>query len=179
MLVRICLSVLQMSIIGSGLALVLLALKPITEKRFGPKWQYYIWLVALLMMVFPISLLPDVPQTAAILTQATTRAVQTIPNQSANTTRIDFPFLDLTFRTILQQIPAAAVHITAWLWLFATIVILLGKFSEISYLFSHHLPTFHTAFSPYRGQSTNPREKNATCRVANHHRVMPSRYFSA
>lgn len=154
MLVRICLSVLQMSIIGSGLALVLLALKPITEKRFGPKWQYYIWLVALLMMVFPISLLPDVPQTAAILTQATTRAVQTIPNQSANTTRIDFPFLDLTFRTILQQIPAAAVHITAWLWLFATIVILLGKlvryhiFFHITY--RHSTPLSHRTVANQR-----------------------------
>lgn len=44
-------SILFMSVAGSGLAVVLLCLKPVTKRLFSPKWQYYIWLTVLIVMV--------------------------------------------------------------------------------------------------------------------------------
>ncbi len=46
--------VLILSITGSAVSLLLIALKPVTSKHFSPKWQYYIWITALITLVFPI-----------------------------------------------------------------------------------------------------------------------------
>lgn len=48
-------TVLMLSAIGGAFGLVLSVLRPITEKNFSPKWQYYIWLAILLVMILPIS----------------------------------------------------------------------------------------------------------------------------
>ena len=47
-------SALVLSLAGGVLTLVLLAAKPLTKRLFGSRWQYYIWLVALIVMVLPI-----------------------------------------------------------------------------------------------------------------------------
>lgn len=44
------------SLIGAVCVLVLLLLKPLTQKVFGATWHYYIWLVALAVMLLPIRL---------------------------------------------------------------------------------------------------------------------------
>ena len=47
--------------IGTALTLILTLLKPITRKVFSGGWHYYMWLVVLLVMVFPIRLnLPEI-----------------------------------------------------------------------------------------------------------------------
>ena len=43
-----------LSLLGGGATVLLLALKPITEKRFSAKWQYYIWFAALICMLIPM-----------------------------------------------------------------------------------------------------------------------------
>ena len=55
-------NILLLSAAGSVLALVLLCIKPLTERLFSPKWQYYIWLTVLIVMVLPVKLpLPAEP----------------------------------------------------------------------------------------------------------------------
>ncbi len=41
---------------GGSAALLLFVLRPVTRRIFSPAWQYYIWLVALFLLVFPISM---------------------------------------------------------------------------------------------------------------------------
>lgn len=59
------------SAIGTALAIILTLFKPITRKLFSGSWHYYIWLVVLLVMIFPIKLtLPqasEVPQKTEIV----------------------------------------------------------------------------------------------------------------
>lgn len=54
--------ILLLSAAGSALALVLLCIKPLTKRLFSPKWQYYVWLTVLIVMVLPVKLsLPAEP----------------------------------------------------------------------------------------------------------------------
>lgn len=55
MLINIFTAVIIMSIAGSILALILLALRPVTRKFFSPSWQYYIWIAVLLVFMVPAS----------------------------------------------------------------------------------------------------------------------------
>ena len=55
MLTQITKSVLLLSVCGGVLGLVLLLIKPITKRFFSPSWQFYIWLVVLVIFVFPVS----------------------------------------------------------------------------------------------------------------------------
>ncbi len=60
MMAQVFTAVLLMSSVGSVLIFVLLVLKPITKRVFGIHWQYYIWLVVLIVMVLPVRIeLPD------------------------------------------------------------------------------------------------------------------------
>lgn len=55
------------SLLGTVFALILLALKPVTGKHFGESWQYYIWLVVLVAMLFPIRIeIPELSQNQAL-----------------------------------------------------------------------------------------------------------------
>ncbi len=44
------------SAVGALLTLVIVLLKPLTRKLFSASWHYYIWLVVLIVMIFPIKL---------------------------------------------------------------------------------------------------------------------------
>lgn len=44
-----------MSLLGSVLTFVLLAIKPVTRKYFEPAWQYYVWAFVLIVMALPLS----------------------------------------------------------------------------------------------------------------------------
>lgn len=46
--------VLCASLAGGMLALILLLIKPITARRFGAVWHYYIWLAVLLVLLVPL-----------------------------------------------------------------------------------------------------------------------------
>lgn len=48
-------SVLVSTISGSVLAFIIIMLKMATKRFFGYKWNYYIWLIVLLAMIFPFS----------------------------------------------------------------------------------------------------------------------------
>lgn len=73
MLAETLISVLIMSAIGSLLILFLFAVKPLTEKIFGVRWQFYIWLSVLIVMVCPIKI-----KTELKLPQAVSRSINTV-----------------------------------------------------------------------------------------------------
>lgn len=54
-------TVLILSLLGFCITLVLLILRPITAKKFPAKWQYYVWVAVLLIMIIPLYKL--IPQT--------------------------------------------------------------------------------------------------------------------
>lgn len=70
------------SLTGFALASILLLIKPITQKYFGLKWQYYIWLIVLAAMIIPVKI--TLPQTAAPKTPSST-VISTVETNTANT----------------------------------------------------------------------------------------------
>lgn len=61
------LAYLSMSVTGTGIALLLLLLKPVFKDRFSKRWQYYIFLVVLLRLLIPFS--PEINLMDRILSQ--------------------------------------------------------------------------------------------------------------
>lgn len=49
-------SVLLLSGVGAALTVILLLIKPFAKKHFSSAWRYYIWLVALIVMILPVRL---------------------------------------------------------------------------------------------------------------------------
>ncbi len=61
MLAGIFKSVLLMSAAGGILSVLLLCLMPVTRKVFSPRWQYYIWLTVLIVLLLPVRFtLPEI-----------------------------------------------------------------------------------------------------------------------
>lgn len=60
--------ILYLSAISGAAALLLLLFRPLTQKHFGAEWQYYIWLVPLVILLLPvqINLHSVMPGTAAV-----------------------------------------------------------------------------------------------------------------
>jgi len=48
-------AVLSMSLVGTVLTAIIMIAKPVTQKIFGFKWQYYIWYAVLVVMLLPFS----------------------------------------------------------------------------------------------------------------------------
>lgn len=59
-------TIVTLSVVGSLLTVLLIWLRPITQKAFNSRWQYAAWMIVLLVLVFPYSLrIPvQVPQTS-------------------------------------------------------------------------------------------------------------------
>lgn len=66
-------SLLLTSAIGTLLSLVIVFLRPVTKKVFSSAWHYYIWLVVLLVMIFPLRL--SLPQTKPVY-QSTNKTLE-------------------------------------------------------------------------------------------------------
>lgn len=49
-------SILIMSLTAAAVSTFLLIIKPITRRIFSPRWNYYIWLLVLIIMLLPVSL---------------------------------------------------------------------------------------------------------------------------
>lgn len=73
MLAEIFISVLIMSAVGSVLMLLLLAVKPLTERLFGVGWQFYVWLSVLIVLICPLKI-----ETELRLPQAVSQSINNI-----------------------------------------------------------------------------------------------------
>lgn len=124
-------SILLMSAAGSVLAFMLLCLRPVTRKLFSPKWQYYIWLAVLIVLVVPIKLsLPAEPVQLAPPADTAVQAQQDTPVQTGQeaaqppTPDGGLPF----FRA--SQIPANILQMLGFIWLAGALLLLGYKLTK-------------------------------------------------
>lgn len=117
------------SAVGSALAIILILLKPVTERVFGAKWNYYIWLAVLVVMILPVSI--KLPEKAPVMEQteevslvtaenAMEPTFQTVAPTPAQTPEIEIP-------TIVGVLPQNVLDTASVIWLFGVIVLLLFK----------------------------------------------------
>lgn len=78
MLVQAFKSILLMSAVGSLLSVFWLCLKPITRKVFSPRWQYYIWLTVLIVMILPVHF--NVPSRTSEITTVISEQSENVTN---------------------------------------------------------------------------------------------------
>ena len=113
---------LVLSVAGSLLAGILLALKKWTGKQFSPTWQYVLWVGVLLVMVVPVSvkvpaLVQPMQEKQTIQTASPTAAEQTVTEQPAPVDTTEAPvgeILPFTEETALPSIPWWDVLAVIW-----------------------------------------------------------------
>ena len=121
-------NILLISVVGGVLALVLLCIKPLTKKLFSPRWQYYIWLTVLIVMVLPIkvSLLSQpVHITTTENTAVQTEQIAPAEIQQEQATPAVLEELSQSPALKTPDIPINIVRISGFLWI-AVAVLLLG-----------------------------------------------------
>lgn len=113
---------LMLSVAGSLLGGILLALKKWTGKHFSPTWQYVLWVGVLLVMVVPVSvkvsaLVQPILEKQAVQTASPTAAELTVTEQPAPVDTIEEPvgeILPFTEETALPPIPWWDVLAVIW-----------------------------------------------------------------
>lgn len=110
-----------LSVAGSFLAGVLLALKKWTGKQFSPTWQYVLWVGVLLVMVVPVSVkvpaLVQPLQEKQVVQTVPLPAEQTVTEQPAPVDTVEAPveeILPVTEETALPPIPWWDVLAVIW-----------------------------------------------------------------
>lgn len=113
---------LVLSVAGSLLAGLLLALKKWTGKQFSPTWQYVLWVGVLLVMVVPVSVkvpafVQPILEKQTVQTASPTAAEQTVTEQPAPVDTVEAPageILPFTEETALPSIPWWDVLAVIW-----------------------------------------------------------------
>lgn len=112
---------LVLSVAGSFLAGVLLALKKWTGKQFSPTWQYVLWVGVLLVMVVPVSVkvpaLVQPLQEKQVVQTVPLPAEQTVTEQPAPVDTVEAPageILPFTEETALPPVPWWDVLAVLW-----------------------------------------------------------------
>ena len=112
---------LVLSVAGSLLAGILLALKKWTGKQFSPTWQYVLWVGVLLVMVVPVSVkvpaLVQPLQEKQVVQTVPLPAEQTMTEQPAPVDTVEAPageILPFTEETALPPIPWWDVLAVLW-----------------------------------------------------------------
>ena len=133
-------TVLILSVLGSGVTLFLLFFKPITVKKFPAKWQYYVWIVALLTMLIPTyNLVPDdgvqkirhITNIVAPQNDSKTFDVNILPSETSDTLPVTERKINLPQNVKIKLFDLAAV-----IWIFGVSVFLLvALISYFVYIF--------------------------------------------
>lgn len=112
---------LVLSVAGSFLAGILLALKKWTGKQFSPTWQYVLWVGVLLVMVVPISVkvpaLVQPLQEKQVVQTVPLPAEQTVTEQPVPVDTVEAPageILPFTEETALPPVPWWDVLAVLW-----------------------------------------------------------------
>ncbi len=147
---RIFESVLLMSAVGAAFTIALTLLRPITEKRFGAAWQYYMWLGVLAVMLLPISIKP--PRTVTSYETAartniaeTTKAAQTaemdltpvVQQIGANTDKISPIAIAENAKAAARGIPDIALELAAFIWLIGAAAVFAVKIARYFVFFKN------------------------------------------
>ncbi len=76
-------TVLILSILGTLLILPLLAIKPITSKKFSARWQYFIWIAVMFFMLIPVyKIIPAKEVKVHYNSQPNTHVIPIVPYES-------------------------------------------------------------------------------------------------
>lgn len=112
---------LVLSVAGSFLAGILLALKKWTGKQFSPAWQYVLWVGVLLVMVVPVSVkvpaLVQPMQEKQVVQTVPLPAEQTVTEQPVPVDTVEAPageILPFTEETALPPVPWWDVLAVLW-----------------------------------------------------------------
>lgn len=125
-------SIFFLSTIGGITALFLLLLKPLTKRTFGYQWQYYIWLLVLVLMLLPIrfpfsaqtpTIQPSQTQPAQQTAQPATQAQEATPVPPRQT---QIPALAANRFSTPFQIGPFLIRLLFFLWLGGTLIFFLG-----------------------------------------------------
>lgn len=135
MLTEIFKSVLLMSAVGGALSAFLLCVKPITRKLFSPKWQYYIWLTVLIVMVLPVSFslpkhTPDIPDVMMKQVQNMPAEIEMPANNQNMIT--ETPTQPQTFSIPEINLPQNIWEYLSAAWLFTAVVLILTRITKYS-----------------------------------------------
>lgn len=120
-------NIILISAMGSVLALILLCIKPLTKRLFSPKWQYYIWLTVLIVMVLPIKV--SLQNEPAHITPAENTQVQTeqiTPVEADQEQKQPVALSDLSQSPALRtpDIPINIMRFSSFLWLVVAVLLL-------------------------------------------------------
>lgn len=81
-------SILLTSLVGAALTIILILIKPVTQKRFSSFWHYYMWLAVLILMVCPVRFgLPAADYTDIANTAQTQPDIQTFSSAGTKNTQ--------------------------------------------------------------------------------------------
>lgn len=121
-------TVLVLSLSGTAVTAILLLFKPITAKKLSAKWQYCLWLAALLSMLIPAyKLIPQ--KEAQKLSEFSQTTVQTT-DESIVSARTPIEYREVN---VFQKAGIRLPDLAARIWLFGMSVYLLAVIS--SYVF--------------------------------------------
>lgn len=122
---------LVLSVAGSFLAGVLLALKKWTGKQFSPTWQYVLWVGVLLVMVVPVSV--KVPALVQPLQEK--QVVQTVPlpaEQTMTEQPVPVDTVEAPAGEILPFTEETALLLIPW-WDVLAVIWVLGALGSLGY----------------------------------------------
>lgn len=104
--------VLLMSALGSVLTVVLLIIKPITKKLFSSKWQYYIWLTVLIVMILPVSIkLPYKTTELLEYTTNTDKIITDLPIKDVQPQAQVTPKAPIALQLVLSDTPSIPINV--------------------------------------------------------------------
>ncbi len=130
MITEVFSSILLMSAAGSVLSLLLLLLKPVTKRIFSPKWQYYIWITVLIVMILPVSFsLPPKPSelTGRHGIQATNEVTDNMTHQEQSEATVVQNVMPKVKTAPDIQIPRNMIFYLSALWILGAILVLTHK----------------------------------------------------
>gem|GEM_PF-1532763 len=111
--------VLTQSIAGGFLALMVISLKPITDKKFNALWQYYIWIIVVMWLLLP--LVPDISTFSnhmTPMTQIDNLLSSTIPSANEPLSSVNY----MSFRLAAIPIHIQTQKLIPWFWLTGVIL---------------------------------------------------------
>ncbi len=136
------------SVAGSGLALAIAIIRPLTKKVLGYAWHYYIWLAVLLVMMLPVRF--SIPSSEPMqIPGITTEQIQTVPITEVVTEETDNAKVDVLAATQPSPVKQSAklmagiienrINILGMIWLLGMLVVLsIGAIGYIKLLHKIH-----------------------------------------
>lgn len=129
MLTQIFKSVLLMSAVGGLLAVFWISLEPITRKLFSPRWQYYVWLTVLIVMIFPVRFqAPKNMSSIKILqTEQAGKAAVAAMQENIQATDIQEYVQAETSEISRLELPKVTFDFLAYVWLLGMLAVFLTR----------------------------------------------------